>query len=137
MQHTELYAGIILDFPLQRGGKLRKALVRHDVQDVDIPVFNPFAVLVDAEAQAAPYLLPGGESGFLVDEGADLEHVRVIPALLQRGMGENEAQRAGKAEKPFLVPHDGVVSIVIGLRVAFGILEAAFLVLGKITVVNF
>ena len=49
-------------------------------------------------------------------------------------MGENKPQRAVKAEQPFLIPHDGVVGIIVGLGVALGVLQTAFFVLREIAV---
>ena len=48
LQNTELHARLFLNLFLQRVGKLRKALICHNVQQIDIPVLDPFPVLVDA-----------------------------------------------------------------------------------------
>ena len=48
LQNTELHAGLGFDFLLQRLGKLRKALVCHYVQNIDILILDPVTVLIDA-----------------------------------------------------------------------------------------
>ena len=40
---------------------------------------------------------------------ADLEHIRVIPALPQGGMGENKPGGLLKAEQPLLILQDQVI----------------------------
>ena len=42
-------------------------------------------------------------------QGADLEHVRVVPALAQRGVGEDEPRRLLEAEQALLVLQDQVI----------------------------
>lgn len=53
LQHAKLNTGFLLDFFLELFCKIRKSLVGHDMEDVDILVFHPLAVLVDTQAQAA------------------------------------------------------------------------------------
>ena len=134
LKHTELDAGFVLNLFLEGGSKLGKALVGHDVKDIDVLVLDAFTVLVHAQAQATAHLLTAGKGGLLLDQGADLEHVGIVPAFPQRRVGENKPQRTLKAEKPLLVPHDGVVGVIVGLGVALGVLQVSFLVLGEVAV---
>ncbi len=50
-----------------------------------------------------------------VAQGADLEDVGVVPALLERGVGEDELERGLEAEELLLLLHDQAVRVVIGL----------------------
>ena len=134
LEYTKLDASFVLDLFLEGGSKLGKALVGHDVKDIDILVLDAFTVLVHAQAQATAHLLAAGKGGLLLDQGADLKHVGVVPAFPQRRVGENKPQRTLKAEKPLLVPHDGVVGVIVGLGVALGVLQASFLVLREVAV---
>ena len=134
LEYTKLDASFVLDLFLEGGSKLGKALVGHDVKDIDILVLDAFTVLVHAQAQATAHLLAAGKGGLLLDQGADLKHVGVVPAFPQRRVGENKPQRAVKAEQPFLIPHDGVVGVIVGLGVALGVLQASFLVLREVAV---
>ncbi|MPM08127.1 hypothetical protein SDC9_54439 [bioreactor metagenome] len=129
LQDSKLDAGFVLDLLLERVGKFGKALVCHDVQNINIPVLDALTVLIDAQAQAAPDLLTAGKRGLLIDQRTDLKHVRVIPSFFERGVGEDESQRTIKRQKPFLVAHNRIIGVVIGKAVAFRILVAAFLVL--------
>lgn len=49
LQDTEFYAGFLFYLPLKRVGKFRKALIRHNVQAVDVLVLNALPVLIDAQ----------------------------------------------------------------------------------------
>ena len=69
-------------------------------------------------------------------ERADLEDVGVVPALAQRRVAEDEAQRLVQREQPLLVLHDQVVDLVVGLGVAARVLEHALPVLREVAVVQ-
>ncbi len=90
LEYTKLDASFVLDLFLEGGSKLGKALVGHDVKDIDILVLDAFTVLVHAQAQATAHLLAAGKGGLLLDQGADLKHVGVVPAFPQRRVGENK-----------------------------------------------
>ena len=81
LEYTKLDASFVLDLFLEGGSKLGKALVGHDVKDIDILVLDAFTVLVHAQAQATAHLLAAGKGGLLLDQGADLKHVGVVPAF--------------------------------------------------------
>ena len=121
LQYAEFYARFVLNFLLQCISKLCKALVCHYMQNIDILVLNPLSILIDAQAQTASDLLSAGKGGFLIDQRADLEHIGVIPAFFERRMREDKPQRTFKAEQPFLIAHNGVISIIVCQRIAFGI----------------
>lgn len=87
-------------FALQSCSEIRITLVGYDCQLVNIMhVFTEQflvltdAVLVNADTQATANLLTFGGSRITVAQRAYLEHIRIIPALAERGMGEYEACR--------------------------------------------
>ena len=61
-------------------------------------VFHTLTVLIDTQTQAASYFLAAGDGGFLLNQGTNLEYIGIVPAFLQCGVGENNAQWAGKAQ---------------------------------------
>ena len=61
------------------------------------------AVLVDAKAQTTTNFLPLCGITVRMFQRADLEHIRVIPALTQRRVGENEPRRLLKRQQPFFI----------------------------------
>ena len=65
-----------------------------------------FTALIDAQTQAPAHFLPAGDGIIAVFQSADNEHVRIVPALAQGGMGENEAGGFVQGEQAFLVPED-------------------------------
>jgi len=67
------------------------------------------AVLIDAKAQATTYFLPLRRVAVGMLQGADLEHIWVVPALTQCGVGEDEPCRLVKGQQPFLVFQDQVI----------------------------
>jgi hypothetical protein len=129
-------AAIFLILGLQTAGEVVVAFVGDNHQLVDVLVKNTLAVLIDGKAQATTDFLSLASGGAALVERANLEDVRVIPALAQRRMAEDEPERLLHTEQPFLVLHDQVVNIVVGLCVAGGVLEDAFFVLGEIAVVQ-
>ena len=69
------------------------------------------AILIDAKAQAAANFLAffcRGTAPML--QGADLKHVRIVPSLTQRGVGEDEAYRIIKRKQAFLIFKNQVIS---------------------------
>ena len=75
---------------LQAVGEVVVALVRDDGEHVRLWVVQALAILVHAQAQTAADLLALGQVVLCLDERADLEHVGVVPALLERGVAEDE-----------------------------------------------
>ena len=137
LQNAKLHTGIVLDFPLKGLCELGEALIGHHVKDVDVLVFHPFAVLIYTQPQATAYLLSAGKGRLLLDQSADLEYIGIVPTFLQRGMGEDKAQRTGKAQQPFLITHDGIIGIIICRCVALGVLQSALFVLREVAIVCF
>ena len=81
--------------------------------------------MIHAEAQATADGLTALLLGGHLPQGADLEDVRIVPALSQGGMGKDEFQRRIKAEELLFVTHDQVVGVVVSLGGSFtlGIFE--------------
>ena len=143
LHDAEANAGVVLDLLLQVLGELLVALGGDHGQRVDLEAAQALAVLVHAQAQAAADGLAALALGPHVAQGANLEDVRIVPAFAQRGVGEDELERRLEAQQLLLVPHDQVVGVVVGLRVASGVFEhldrlAADLLLvdGEVAVVN-
>ena len=82
-EHAEADA-VFLVFLLQPVGKFVVAFVRHDGERIDLEAVMADAVLVDAEAQAAADLLPLLHGARRLVQRADLEDVRIVPALAKR-----------------------------------------------------
>lgn len=135
LEHAEAHA-VFLIFLLQTVSKFFIAFVRHDGQRIDLETVAADTVLIDAEAQATPDLLPLLHGARRLIQRANLEDVRIVPALAQRRVGEDEAQRCLHGKQAFLVFHDERVGIIVALRLAARVLRVAFLVHGKIAVVN-
>ncbi len=125
LHDAEADAGVGLDLLLEVLGELLVALGGDDGQRVDVEAAQPFALLVDAQPQAAPDGLAAFPLGAHLAEGANLEDVRVVPALAQRRVGEDELQLGLEAQQLLLVPHDQVVG-------AFGVVAVALVVLGGV-----
>ena len=68
------------------------------------------AVLIDAKTQTATDFLPLCGIAVRMFQGTDLEHIRVIPALTQGRVGEDEPRRLLKRQQPFLVFQNQVIS---------------------------
>lgn len=45
---SELDASLVFNLLLERAGKVGKALICHNVQNVDVLILDPLAVLIDA-----------------------------------------------------------------------------------------
>ena len=93
------------------------------------------------QAQATAHLLTAGKGGLLLDQGADLEHVGIVPAFPQGGMGENEPCRFVKGEQPLLVFQNQIIggNVVGKLAATFGLAVdgmASFLINAEIAPVR-
>ena len=136
------------DVALQGAGEVAVALGRDDgegVHALDLGLAQGLQVLalalaVDAQAQAAPHLLALAGLRVGVLEGADLEHVGVVPALAQGGVREDEPGRLVEGEQALLVPQDEVVSaLVVGLVASaldLGVRRPALPVDGEVALVG-
>ena len=109
LHDAEADARVGLDFLLEVLGKLLIALGGDDRQRVHVESAQALALLVHAEPQAAPDGLAALALGAHFAQGANLEDVRVVPALLERRVGEDELQRRLEAQQLLLLPHDQVV----------------------------
>ena len=125
LHQAEADPRFLLDLPLQVLGELLVALAGDDGQGVHLESALPLAGLVDAEAQAPADGLPAFPLRRYVPQGADLEHVGVVPAFAERRMGEDELQGLLEAEQPLLVAHDQPVC-------AFGVVAVGLVVLGGV-----
>jgi len=113
----------VFDLLLEVLSELLIALSGHHGERVHVKPAQAFALLVHAEPQAAPDGLAALALGAHLAQGADLEDVRVVPAFAQRRVGEDELQGRLEAEQLLLVPHDEIVGVIVGLRVATRVLE--------------
>ena len=129
-------AAVFFVLGLQSAGEVLVALVGHDESLLTDSSKTRMPFLIHRQAQAAADLLPllHGAAGFV--QRANLEDVRVVPALAKGRMAEDEPQRLLHRKQPLLVLHDQVVDLVVGLGVAAGVLEHALLVLGEVAVVQ-
>ena len=81
---------------------------------------HPLSPLIDRETQASAHLLPLRRHTRRVLERTDLEHIRIVPALAQRRVGENHARRLIEREQPLLILQDQIIrrNIVRQIRAA-------------------
>lgn len=126
---------------LQGGGKFAERHIgdqRQLVQLLHLAAQHAFvhalAVLVDAQAQTAPDFLTAADFRFpLRFQRADLEHIRVIPALAQGRVREDKPHRLVQTQQAFLVAHNQVVGVGVvaglGLAVNLALHKAGFLAL--------
>jgi len=139
--NAETDAGIGLDLLLKIFGEGFVALRGDHGEGVDLEAAQSFALLVDAQAQTAPDGLAAFALGADFAQRANLEHVGIIPALFQRGVGEDELELRIEAKQLLLVLHDEVVgafgAIAIGLIVLGGVSTSLVPVDGEIAVVDF
>ena len=140
LHDAEADAGVFLDFLLQVLGKLFVVFRGHHSQGVDLEAAYPLTILIDAQAQATANGLAALALGLNVTQGANLEHVGVVPAFLERRVGEDELQRRAEGQQLFLLLHDQVVGALGILPVARivlrGVGPTAFLVDGEVAVVH-
>ena len=87
LHDAEADARVGLDLLLEIFGKLLIALGGDDRQRVHVETAQPIPLLIHAEPQAAPDGLPALSLGAHFAEGANLEDVRVVPALLRAPSG--------------------------------------------------
>ena len=84
LHDAEADAGILFDFLLKILGELLIAFRGDDGECVDVEATKPFARAgIHAETQAAPDGLAAFAFGAHLAEGANLEDVRIVPALAQ------------------------------------------------------
>src|ERR1017187_103094 len=92
LHDAETNARFILNLLLEFLGKLLVTFGSDDGQRVDLETTQPAAILVHAEAQTAS----DGLAAFTLApdnaESADLEHIRVVPAIFQRGVREDNLE---------------------------------------------
>ena len=140
LHQAELDFLLFLNLVLEVGGEVLERLIRHHGQGVHLEAGDALALLVDADAQTAPdHLAAPHLAGDLVQR-ANLEDVRIVPPLLQRGMGEDELHRRVEGEQQGFVLHDQLVAAlrVVLLRLGGfgGVNLAPLLVDGEVAVVN-
>ena len=137
---------------LERLGKLAEGHIGDQSQLVQFLYFaaqyaliHPLALLVDAQAQAAPNLLATADLRFALGlQGADLEHIWVVPTFPKGRVGEDKPHRLVQAEQPLLILHNQVVGIGIIRGLGFAVhltlhkasLLALFLVDGEVALVG-
>ena len=97
LDDAEADAGVLLDLLLEVLGELLVALGGDDGQRIDVEAAETLALLVDAESQPAADRLPPLALRAHLAEGADLEDVGIVPALLQGRVGEDELQFASRS----------------------------------------
>ena len=112
---------------LQIADKSRIALARDHRQHIHLmhrisqhhPI-HPLARLIDREAQPSAHLLPLRRHTRRMLQRTDLEHIRIVPALAQRRVGENHARRLIEREQPLLILQDQIIrrNIVRQIRAA-------------------
>ena len=84
LHDAESNTGFVLDLLLEFLGELFVALGRDHRKGVHLEAAQAFAVLVHAEAQAAPDGLAALLLGSHLPQGADLKDVRIVPAFAKR-----------------------------------------------------
>ena len=140
------FAQSVFGFLLQGINERTVVLVGDDGQFVGVVngitqafLVHSVAVVIDTDSQTTTDLLPFGGAGIGVTQGADLEHVGIVPTFAQGGVGENESCRLIKTQQAFLVLQNQVISrnVVRSVLPAFHLTinRMAFLVDGEIAVV--
>ena len=109
LDNSELNAGILLDFLLEILGELLIAFGCDYRKRVDLEPAQPLALLVDAQPQASADRLPPLAFRAHFAKGANLKNVRIVPALLEGRVGEDELELRLKAQELLLVFHDQAV----------------------------
>ena len=100
------------------------------------------ALLVHTQTKTAADLLTLGELVSAVHERAYLEDVRVVPALFERGVAEDERDvlhvvlAVGKADQTLLGLHDGLEGGGVGSGRAGGVLHLPLAVHGKVALMQ-
>ena len=129
-------AAFVFVFLLQIFSETFVAFIGNHGQHVYRFIAHTLAALVDRQPQPAPDFLAFFNRGAGFVERANLEYIGIVPALFQCGMGKDKTQGAGKGKQRFLVAHNQMVGIVIGLRIAFGVFKFPIFILRKIAVVH-
>ena len=141
LDDAEANARVGLDFLLQVERKILIALGRDDGQRIDLETALPLAVLIDAQSQAATDGLPPLPLRAHFPQGTNLEDVRIVPALTQGRVREDELQLRLEAQQLLLVLHDEVVgpfgTVPAGLVALVGVLPFPLFVDGEIAVMDF
>ena len=84
--------------------------------------------MVDGDTKPTPNLLPLLRSAVAAMlERADLEHIRVVPALAQRRVRENEAHRIVEAQQQLLILQNQLIRRDIVALVAAALEAAVYL----------
>ena len=116
----------VLVLLLERISELLVRLVRHHSQRRNATIGHTLVAalaLRDRQAQATPKRLAPLRFSTHLAQGADLEDVRVVPALAQGRVAEHEPRRLVLVEQPFLLLHDQLVRVIVGLGRAGRVLE--------------
>ncbi len=101
------------------GGDDRQFVDIVDSRLVEFRKVLAYALGIDTKTQATPYLLPLLRSTIGLAQGANLEHIGVVPALAQCRVGEYEADRLLETEQPLLVLENQVVCRdIVGIGLA-------------------
>src|SRR3546814_17339018 len=79
------------------------------VRSVDLEATQPFTLLVDAQAQAATDGLAAFPLRADFTQSANLEHVGIVPALFQGGVGKDALELRLEAQELFIVLNDEVI----------------------------
>jgi len=91
-----VYAGlaaVLLDLRLVALDVAFVALIGDHGQDVDLRIVDAAAILIDGESDAPSDLLSLPHLGDSLVQRANLEDVRVVPTLTERGVREDEGDR--------------------------------------------
>ena len=82
-----------LDLLLEIIGKFFVALRGNNRERVDLKAVQALALLIDAQAQAAPNGLPSLAFGADVAQGANLKDVGIVPTFAQSRVREDELEK--------------------------------------------
>ena len=101
---------------LEAVGELAVGLVGHDRQlsDATIGAHARSRLVLTGRRRPRPMVWRRSVCFAHLAQGADLEDVRVVPALAQRGVAEDEPHRLALVEQLRLVAHDQLVGVVVG-----------------------
>src|SRR3546814_6057745 len=113
LDDTEANAGVGLVFLLEVVGEGLIALGRDHRERVDLEATQPFTLLVDAPAQAATDGLAAFPLRADFTQSANLEHVGIVPALFQGGVGKDELDLRLQDYVLFIVVH---TEVLVALR---------------------
>ena len=114
-----LFCARVAVFFLQAVRERAVTFVGDDGEDVKAFVVQAFALLIHGQAQAASNFLAAARFGDGLIERTDLENVRIVPALFERGMGKDKTNGLLEREQTFLVLHDQLVRFLFRFAVGF------------------